>query len=579
LIWVLCIIGVLADIGYVVGIRKELFTTAPDIFAFVLIGFIILGCLSFLFGLISYISRSLSKNNKKFQNPIVLYIKTFFILAFLPVYILISNLRPLFVMKAKREGTNAIRSLSLKEIIVKILLLLFIEAILFPVWVGGYMLLGLLAKEYLGYNPQIVNVSGTGSMYPTFPKGEGKDPKVLSKQIVDSPGMMKYPNGLLIGSKRFFNYEVGRGDIVSVDNKQIREMTASISGEPAGWIKRLIGISGDTIELREGIVYLNGVALKEPYTAQPHSTFGESFLGECKKITVPDGSIFVMGDNRKGSGDSREIGFLKTGDIKLVYPLTHQKGILDKNWRDTSKDFENATKIKLDKEKYLRLLNEKRKEAGVKELKYQPKLETSANKRGEVILKYDDFSFDATRSGYTMEDAMADSAYSNVKWGEVPTQGYFDAEELIDNQFQYPNSKKFLTDSVFQEVGIAEVEGQINGCPTQVIVQHFAGYIPPNYSKDMIDSWKLTLSQLNSILPSWEKIKDFSLTYNRNKQDADRLFEIIRLRINRIQQIVSKMEKGQWLTAGENKWTYDDENLYNEQESLAKKFNSIEWQH
>ena len=416
-------------------------------------------------------------------------------------------------------------------------------------------------------------------MYPTFPKGEGKDPKALSKQIVDTPGMMKYPNGLLIGSNRFFGYEIGRGDIVSIENAQIREMTASMSGEPGGWIKRIIGMAGDTVELREGIVYLNGAPLKEPYTAQPRSTFGETFLSECNKITVPSNSIFVMGDNRKGSGDSREVGFFSVNDIKLVYPLNKQKGVLDKNWRDTTKDFDNTSKIKLDKEKYLSLLNEERKEAGVKELKYQPKLEASAKKRSEIILKYDDFSFEATRSGYTMEDAMADAGYSNIRWGEAPTQGYYEAEELIDNQFQFPKSKQFLTDSIFQEVGIAEVEGQINGCPTQVIVQHFAGYVPPNYNKSDIDSWKKSLENLNSIAPSWEKIKDFSLTYYQHKQDADRLLQILHLRISRIQQIVNKMESNRWLTAEETKWISEEQGLFDEGEAIAKRLNSFSWQH
>jgi signal peptidase I len=576
----MCIIGVIADFGYVVGIRKELFNTTPDIFAFLLVGFIALGCISFLVGVISFTARSIIGDTKKNSNIIILLIKSFFILAFLPVYILISILKPITLLrKIKHEGFRGLKSFSLKTILGKIIFLLLFEVVLLPMWVGGYALIGLLTKEYLGYNPQIINITGTGSMYPTFPKGEGKDPKALSKQIVDTPGMMKYPNGLLIGSNRFFGYEIGRGDIVSIENAQIREMTASMSGEPGGWIKRIIGMAGDTVELREGIVYLNGAPLKEPYTAQPRSTFGETFLSECNKITVPSNSIFVMGDNRKGSGDSREVGFFSVNDIKLVYPLNKQKGVLDKNWRDTTKDFDNTSKIKLDKEKYLSLLNEERKEAGVKELKYQPKLEASAKKRSEIILKYDDFSFEATRSGYTMEDAMADAGYSNIRWGEAPTQGYYEAEELIDNQFQFPKSKQFLTDSIFQEVGIAEVEGQINGCPTQVIVQHFAGYVPPNYNKSDIDSWKKSLENLNSIAPSWEKIKDFSLTYYQHKQDADRLLQILHLRISRIQQIVNKMESNRWLTAEETKWISEEQGLFDEGEAIAKRLNSFSWQH
>jgi len=335
-------------------------------------------------------------------------------------------------------------------------------------------------------------------------------------------------------------------------------------GNPSGWVKRVIGLPGDTIELREGIVYLNGEPLKEPYTPQPRSTFGGTFLSECKRITVPDNSVFVMGDNRKGSSDSRKVGFIELNTVNHVLPLKNQKGVLDKAWRDTAKDFDEISKIKLDKERYLQLLNEKRKEASAKELKYQPKLEISASKRAEVILKFDDFSFEATQSGYTMAKAMSDANYSNIVWGEAPTQGYYEAAELIDNQFQFPEFKKFLTDKTYQEIGIAEVEGKINGCPTQVIVQHFAGYVPPNYKQADIEGWKNNLSRLKEIQPGWARLKEYKDFYEKNKQDVDRINEIISTRIDNISTIVAKMEANQWLSTAEQKMIDQDKPLYDE---------------
>ena len=319
---------------------------------------------------------------------------------------------------------------------------------------------------------------------------------------------------------------------------------------------------------------MNGEPLKEPYTAQPRSTFGETFLSECKKIVVPNDSVFVMGDNRKGSGDSREIGFIEMSAINHVLPLKSQTGVLDKAWRDTSKDFDEASKLKLNKDKYLELLNEKRKEAGAKEIKYQPKLEISASKRGETILKFDDFSFEATQSGYTMSKAMRDANYSNIVWGEAPTQGYYEAEELIDNQFQFPESKKFLLDKTYQEVGIAEVEGEINGCPTQVIVQHFAGYIPPNYKKEDIESWREVLNRLKEIQPSWERLKTYPKFYQENKEDIDQITSIINQRIINIEAVVRRMEANQWLTEEEKKYAENDKALYDQQELLATKINA-----
>lgn len=568
IVWIICIVGVFSIIGYVVGIRKELFDKAPSVFTFFLLGLIILGCFAFLTALICFSAQIQISMSQKRQNVFSFLIKLFFIMAILPIYLFI------YTLKLKRVDQK-IKSSPIKLILTKVAALIFIVFVILPIWVGGYTLVGAMAKEVVGYGTETITIAGTGSMYPTFSKGQSKDLKEQAKEIVGSPGMIRYPNGLVIGGKRFFGYQISRDDIVVIENDKIREMGEKMYGKASGWVKRIVGVPGDSLEIREGIVYLNGEQLKEPYTAQPRSTFGETFLGECKKIIVPIDSIFVMGDNRKGSGDSREIGFVEISAINHVLPLKSQVGVLDKAWRDTSKDFDESSKIKLDKDKYLQLLNEKRKEAGVKELKYQPKLEVSAEKRGEIIIKFDDFSFEATQSGYTMSKAMRDANYSNIVWGEAPTQGYYDETELIDNQFQFPNSIKFLTDKTYQEVGIAEVEGEINGCPTQVIVQHFAGYVPPNYKKSDVDGWRSLLNNLKSIQPGWQKVKEWGSAYEKHKTDYDRVNEIISIRISGIQAVVNKMDKNQWLSDAEIAYTYKDEILSKEQESLASKLNSL----
>jgi signal peptidase I len=65
-------------------------------------------------------------------------------------------------------------------------------------------------------------------------------------------------------------------------------------------IKRVVGVENDTITITDGVVYRNGVALEEPYTLEGYTT------GEVYNLVVPQNEVFVMGDNRSISLDSRD---------------------------------------------------------------------------------------------------------------------------------------------------------------------------------------------------------------------------------------------------------------------------------
>lgn len=151
---------------------------------------------------------------------------------------------------------------------------------------------------------------------------------------------------------------------------------------------------------------------------------------------------------------------------------------------------------------------------------------------------------------------------------------YYFENELIDYVFEFSESRKFLLNKDYQDIGVSTFVGQLNGCPTQIVVQHLAGYVPPNYSKEELDGWEKVLGNLKNVQGSWEKIKDAKIFYEKNKQDADRINEIIAIRISNIEGIVDKMKKNEWLSKTQIDYTYKDDELYKEQQELAKKLNS-----
>lgn len=105
------------------------------------------------------------------------------------------------------------------------------------------------------------------------------------------------------------------------------------------YIKRVIGLPGDSIEMKEDVLYINGKAFQEPYLIENKK---ENFFNKLTEdftlkekygvVKVPQDMLFVMGDNRLVSKDSRIFGFVPRetviGEVKLrFYPLK-EMGIL-----------------------------------------------------------------------------------------------------------------------------------------------------------------------------------------------------------------------------------------------------------
>jgi len=89
-------------------------------------------------------------------------------------------------------------------------------------------------------------------------------------------------------------------------------------------VKRVVAVENDHVAISGGKLYVNGVAQDEPFLLE------QDFSGEMGEIVVPSGHVFVMGDNRNNSGDSRLFGPIPTdsiiGKAFLVYwPIRHWK--------------------------------------------------------------------------------------------------------------------------------------------------------------------------------------------------------------------------------------------------------------
>ncbi len=79
-------------------------------------------------------------------------------------------------------------------------------------------------------------------------------------------------------------------------------------GTEEDYIKRVIGLPGDTVEVLSGQLYINDVAIEEPYVIN-------SFTYSVQKFTIPEGNYFVLGDNRDVSNDSHNGWLLPEADV------------------------------------------------------------------------------------------------------------------------------------------------------------------------------------------------------------------------------------------------------------------------
>ncbi|MCX7710387.1 MAG: signal peptidase I [Clostridia bacterium] len=156
---------------------------------------------------------------------------------------------------------------------------------------------------------------------PVMVKGDS-----MNDTLQDEQRLIVYKLGYIFskpqrGDMVVLQYQAGlfENNAILDDNPFFRKAFPDF-GE-VNYIKRAIALPGDSVDIRDGQVYVNGKKLDEPYAKGETSPLNMQF-----PVVVPKNKVFVLGDNRQHSSDSRSIGFIKTSKIKgkavmRVYPL------------------------------------------------------------------------------------------------------------------------------------------------------------------------------------------------------------------------------------------------------------------
>ena len=117
--------------------------------------------------------------------------------------------------------------------------------------------------------------------------------------FIPSPSMvptLEVHDRVLVNKLSYKLHDVNRGDVV------VFERPPNDTGTIRDLIKRVVAVGGDTIESKGNTLYVNDQPVKEPYVKT------ENIGTAVSRRTIPEGQVFVMGDNRTNSSDSRVFG-------------------------------------------------------------------------------------------------------------------------------------------------------------------------------------------------------------------------------------------------------------------------------
>lgn len=192
-------------------------------------------------------------------------------------------------------------------------------------------IIALIIVLTLKYYVAVPTVVRQSSMYPTLKDGER-----LLLNRTHRMGLNEIERGDIITFETpimaFTTKTVDQSNPKAVYNEEDHGLLFNflyyvIETPKVSYIKRVIGLAGDHIEIKDDKIYLNGEELKEDYLADDVKTTSEVFTN----FTVPEGYIFAVGDNRENSVDGRAFGCIPLKKVEgtvmcRFWPLNQIKG-------------------------------------------------------------------------------------------------------------------------------------------------------------------------------------------------------------------------------------------------------------
>jgi len=158
---------------------------------------------------------------------------------------------------------------------------------------------------------------------------------VLQQFYISGPSMeatLFQDNRVLVNKLSYRLHPIHRGDVVVFD----RVTTSGGTVAHDDLIKRVIGVASDSVEIKQCKVFVNGSEISEPYLNKDQVALA-NMVSRCRvvdmpKVVVPKGQLFLMGDNRPESFDSRSFGTIPKNLVvgrafAIVWPFARIRGL------------------------------------------------------------------------------------------------------------------------------------------------------------------------------------------------------------------------------------------------------------